>query len=522
MKATVIGGTWSVVACVSLLAQGASAGDWSVAYGGNSMRTGQVDVVGPATPEVAWSGSLPSNYAGSPLIIGEGLLFADRYEVFGDDSTSFIVAHDLETGVQQWSVQLPPHLQSDAVPHPCRVLGYNDGVVYAVRQGRVGARLHALDARTGALLWSSAQPRLVVTPNMLDSPAFMPNGDLVIPTRGATAAGNGTTSVLARFSAVDGSIVWESNDLLWDPLGAGASGIAADGEVGFVWQDLDNLFISVRAFDLTTGRCLTEVPQQIGPPLCISFIDIPIFFFDQETGIEAGGFALGQASPVQLGPDGTIYAMRDSVGLFSLSLTPQGDIIENWYVPCYGSSFSNIAIGPDGSAYTIYRDPMNYSTCLICPDPPEFFIRRIAADGTVVRDVPFDITPITPYTTMIADADGKVYIARDETISCYNANLDLLWRESVPGMGIEGCALGADANGRGTLVVGGDGTLLRAYRDVCAADTNGDGIIAVGDILDYLTLWANGEDAADINGDEVVAVGDILDFLALWASGCAA
>lgn len=55
----------------------------------------------------------------------------------------------------------------------------------------------------------------------------------------------------------------------------------------------------------------------------------------------------------------------------------------------------------------------------------------------------------------------------------------------------------------------------------CVADFGGDGTVAVGDILDFLSAWASGTDPrADINGDGVYAVGDILDYLSLWSSGC--
>lgn len=55
----------------------------------------------------------------------------------------------------------------------------------------------------------------------------------------------------------------------------------------------------------------------------------------------------------------------------------------------------------------------------------------------------------------------------------------------------------------------------------CRGDWNGDGVTAVGDILDFLAAWAAGVDPrADWNGDAVYAVGDILDFLSEWANGC--
>lgn len=54
----------------------------------------------------------------------------------------------------------------------------------------------------------------------------------------------------------------------------------------------------------------------------------------------------------------------------------------------------------------------------------------------------------------------------------------------------------------------------------CDADVNNDGLLSVGDILDFLSAWSSTVPSADINGDGLYTVGDILDFLALWASGC--
>lgn len=54
----------------------------------------------------------------------------------------------------------------------------------------------------------------------------------------------------------------------------------------------------------------------------------------------------------------------------------------------------------------------------------------------------------------------------------------------------------------------------------CVGDWNGDGLTAVGDVLDFLSAYAAGDLTADISGDGILAVGDILDFLAAWAAGC--
>ncbi len=52
----------------------------------------------------------------------------------------------------------------------------------------------------------------------------------------------------------------------------------------------------------------------------------------------------------------------------------------------------------------------------------------------------------------------------------------------------------------------------------CVADFNGDGVVAVQDIFDFLTAWFGGDPRADINGGGL-GVQDIFDFLSLWFAG---
>ena len=53
----------------------------------------------------------------------------------------------------------------------------------------------------------------------------------------------------------------------------------------------------------------------------------------------------------------------------------------------------------------------------------------------------------------------------------------------------------------------------------CAADTNGDGLINVTDLLALLAAWGpNPGHVADINGDGQVNVTDLLALLAAWGA----
>jgi hypothetical protein len=53
----------------------------------------------------------------------------------------------------------------------------------------------------------------------------------------------------------------------------------------------------------------------------------------------------------------------------------------------------------------------------------------------------------------------------------------------------------------------------------CAADYNGDGVIQVQDIFDFLNGWFAGDPRADFNGGGL-SVQDIFDFLNSWFAGC--
>jgi hypothetical protein len=50
----------------------------------------------------------------------------------------------------------------------------------------------------------------------------------------------------------------------------------------------------------------------------------------------------------------------------------------------------------------------------------------------------------------------------------------------------------------------------------CPADIDGDGIVAVSDLLAMLAAWGGDDPEADLNGDGVVDVGDLLELLGDW------
>ena len=61
-----------------------------------------------------------------------------------------------------------------------------------------------------------------------------------------------------------------------------------------------------------------------------------------------------------------------------------------------------------------------------------------------------------------------------------------------------------------TATIAAAGTRL-----ACRCDTNGNGVLEVQDIFDFLTLWFAGDPRADFNGGGL-SVQDIFDFLSCW------
>jgi hypothetical protein len=56
--------------------------------------------------------------------------------------------------------------------------------------------------------------------------------------------------------------------------------------------------------------------------------------------------------------------------------------------------------------------------------------------------------------------------------------------------------------------------------NACAADYDGNGVLAVADIFAYLNAWFAGNASTDFNGSGQLEVADIFAFLNAWFAGC--
>jgi hypothetical protein len=62
-------------------------------------------------------------------------------------------------------------------------------------------------------------------------------------------------------------------------------------------------------------------------------------------------------------------------------------------------------------------------------------------------------------------ADGKIYIATENTFQCANPDLTPVFTENISYINTSGCALGP----KNTLAISGGGTELRVYKSVATA-----------------------------------------------------
>ena len=73
----------------------------------------------------------------------------------------------------------------------------------------------------------------------------------------------------------------------------------------------------------------------------------------------------------------------------------------------------------------------------------------------------------------------------------------------------------------GQIVSGGTFIVLDGFTEPpCRADFNGNGVVSVQDIFDFLTAWFAKDPYADVNANGAITVQDIFDFLSAWFAGC--
>lgn len=388
------------------------ADEWETAAGGNSARNGASAEVGPASPDLLWSGSRPA-IVSQQAAIGEGLVVLSRIENFTIPTGTWIVAHDLNTGAVRWETRLPQNF-SDS--WRSKTSAVRNGQVYATRAGNTNLEyMYALSAVDGSIVWESED---LIDEATTESLAFAENGDLVV----------GNFRSVTRINWVDGTTVWDTP----------RSSPTTNGSQVAVFGD--------RVYGFEAGA--------FGPTISVWDANTGNFLYESD-GI-GGGFAQ-QLGPL-VGPDGTVYAPRtqnNPVTDFLVAYEDTGSaLVEKWRRPLAYIPFGTLAVGPDGSVYS-YR-PTGTNTQII--------IERLdPADGSLIDESAVLATDFVQ-PRIAVDAVGNVYFTNGGFSSgrfyALTADLQLLWDLPVSGVNVGGPALGPD----GTLVFCGTGTNVRAYR----------------------------------------------------------
>lgn len=393
---------------ILLLAVTATSADWYSAAGGNSQRTGYVDCVGPDEPNRLWEGSIFTRYV-RPIVVTDGRIYAPWNQ--SGSGYNLVVAMDLQTGDELWSVELPTD-GSNPASNRSRVSAVRDGQAYLSRGGNNlnPLPLYAHDAVTGDFIWQSEVP---ISEYGGQSAVFAPDGDIIVPT------GHSPNDFLSRIDKDDGSLVWSTPI---DPPTSDAIGAVVLGDKVYSWDWPTHCTVSV--FDLATGTYLYSGPNLVG----------------SGAGVQHGLF---------VGLDGKIYAPHASgpgMPNFLYALEDTGSSLDIvWTYPSgYGWS-STFGVGPEGSIYS--------------HDEEGHMLRLDSTDGSLIArslaPIPgHGVGPWYDWSPRLAvDNEGKVFVTNGSfeagTVSAYDSGMNLLWTEDVGTMSITGPALAST----GQLVV---------------------------------------------------------------------
>ncbi len=394
---------WLVTASTLLAA------DWNTGTGGNSSRNSLTTEFGPESNDVLWEGGLPSQFAQPAVIEGNIAVMSRTFNIADPLHGTLIVAHNLLTGDTLWTTELPVTLPD--TDWRSRVCAIRDGAVYATRSGNTNfAPIYALNAETGEQLWRSDD---AVDESSTESPAFAPNGDLIV----------GGFGFVLRVNRLNGDRVWRTTRS--SPTSGGSEAVVYGDRV-YVWEASPQ-GPKVTAFNLETGARLYS------------------------SAALGAGFV--QQVSLFVGPDGTVYAPRSQNNEstdYLIALNDNGTALtELWRSPLGFVPFASFGIGPDGSIYSYTRDHR---------------VLRINAGSGAGMDTS-EVFPSDFYQPRLAiDAHGMVYLTNggfsQGMFLSFNQDLTLRWSLDVPSVNIGGPAIGSG----GTMIICGIGTNVIAFR----------------------------------------------------------
>ncbi len=472
--------SWACAVVLSLSVSTTRA-DWNNG-GGNAGRNGLTSAIGPETATERWSGGASSIIAWQPVIEGNRL-FVVRQTGFppsGEPNGSKIYAYDLTTGATLWPAVNIPFNTGDWTTW---IAGVNNGRLYASRSGNgasVSAKMHCLDAATGAPIWQSVE---TTSAGAYDGVVFASNGDLIV----------GSSTSIKRIRATDGSTAWTAPRI---GSVSGNCGVAINEAANAVYaaDAAPGFAIVLKRFNLSTGAY-----QYQSAPM--------------------SGLTIQQSPTVS--PDGTIYLARtqnNPATDFLYAFDDTGSALTTrWSVACGWSTSSEFGVGVDGSIYM--------------RAPGDIVERRAASNGALIDfSAPLTVDANNSTWRFAVDGEGKVFVSNGSfangRLYAFDADLSPRWDVPVMNINIGGPAIGND----GTLVVVGNGTQIKAYytppQSDCPADINHDNIVNVADLLSVIAAWgacakpANcpSDIAPPPGGDDVVNVADLLAVITAWGN----
>ncbi len=424
----------SLLALVVLSSTLAAAQDWTN-LGGGPTRSGQSQVSGPRARDIAWSAPNGVVISWAPFVWNNAL-FTVRETGFpqsGGAANDAIVSYDLGTGAVRWSTSLAFN-GNTAQQWIAWIAGVRDGRVYASRsQNGTPQPITALDANTGAFLWSSAATQ---TAFAYDGAVFEPGGDLIV----------GDFNSLKRIRASDGATVWDVPRTC--PV-SGNCGAAVNASGVFIDEAFPGGQILSKRH-LATGAVLYQSPLMAG-------------FTDQNSPFVWNDLVFFSRTQNNTSVD-FLFAFQDTGTA----------LVQLWSTPVRWTTSHEHGVGLDGSIYTF--------------TPAEEFVRLDAFSGVQLASAgvlaPLGSPNLSAKTAV--DAQGYVYLSNGWASS--PANLGRLWA-FPPDLSHTLFTLNYSRQNNGGPALGGDGYLVMcdlagvyAYRapnsNYCTAGTSSNGCVA--------------------------------------------
>jgi outer membrane protein assembly factor BamB len=320
-----------------------------------------------------------------------------------------IVCQSIFTGDTLWTMDFPGS-NSRSLP-----IGFRDGQVYAINFRESGNdTIYALNPLNGSVIWRSNGTYPIAGINI--AAAFTSNGDLILPESGAR---------VMRINHLTGQKMWSTPRLT---------------------PNTSSEYLTI--FDTTaygwTGGITT--PKQIA---AIS-VNTGVIKYSSP-GLPGDG---DQESTPTIGPDGTIYAIRDGGNLYAIRDSANALTIK-WSVPLPNTvtnTITNLQMGVRGNyLYAPYGKGLGRFNTLTGA--------LSDTSGALVTSSTFN-----PRVTIAQN--GNLFVSNggfgDGALYALAPNLTTIWSAPVTSINNSGPAAAAD----GSIIVAGNGTTLKIFKNL--------------------------------------------------------